>query len=438
MESMFYVLCTSLPCHIIVIFQYWDFSWRSKRVALTLALVNILLKMWAVYGCLQMGWVVRTVEVLFSVSGALIYIFSIHISPAKLLFTYVLVLDYLIVVRGVASFLAVRLWQTGAQSWVSKSVCVVMILLTLPWLLRYLRRTAGLLQQGDSPSLWRSIWLAPALPSVVVLAYTDAFDESSAGNWSSLLARLSLLACVFVVSYVLLQTLNGLQRQAALEEQARQNERILTLQRSQYARLRTHMEEIRRARHDLRQHQHVIQSFLDSGDDENLRAYLQAQTVSMPADGLRQYCRNYAVNLLLNHYAGQYIQMGIDYEFQVELPEGLKTAEPDVCVVVGNLLENAQEACAGQKEPYVRAVARLTGLHALTIIVDNTAPQPPQVGRDGALLSSKAPDRGVGTQSIRYIAQQYGGTADFRWEKGMFLASVFLNLQTDEKDSPKE
>lgn len=366
MESMFYVLCTSLPCHIIVIFQYWDFPWRSKRVALPLALANILLKMWAVYGCLQMGWVVRTVEVLFSVSGALIYIFSIHISPAKLLFTYVLVLDYLIVVRGVASFLAVRLWQTGAQSWVSKSVCV------------------------------------------------------------------------FVVSYVLLQTLNGLQRQAALEEQARQNERILTLQRSQYARLRTHMEEIRRARHDLRQHQHVIQSFLDSGDDENLRAYLQAQTVSMPADGLRQYCRNYAVNLLLNHYAGQYIQMGIDYEFQVELPEGLKTAEPDVCVVVGNLLENAQEACAGQKEPYVRAVARLTGLHALTIIVDNTAPQPPQVGRDGALLSSKAPDRGVGTQSIRYIAQQYGGTADFRWEKGMFLASVFLNLQTDEKDSPKE
>lgn len=359
-------------------------------------------------------------EVVFSVSGALIYIFSIRISPAKLLFTYVLVLDYLIVVRGIASFLAVRLRQATAQSWVSVSICVAVILLTLPWLLRYLHKTAGLLLQTDSPALWRSIWLAPALTSVVVLLYTNAFDQDNAGDWLSLLARLILLVCVFAVCYVLLQSLNGLQRQAALEEQARQNESILNLQRSQYAHLQAHMEEIRRARHDLRQHQNVIQSFLDSGDEENLRAYLRTQTASIPADGLRQYCRNYAVNLLLNHYAAQYIQTGIDFAFQMEIPEGLHTAEPDVCVVVGNLLENAQEACKGQKEPYVRAAARITGTRSLAIIVDNTAPTPPEVREDGTFVSSKASGGGIGTQSIRYIAQQYGGTAEFQWKDGVF------------------
>lgn len=31
-----------------------------------------------------------------------------------------------------------------------------------------------------------------------------------------------------------------------------------------------------------------------------------------------------------------------------------------------------------------------------------------------------------GTQSIRYLAQQYHGVVEFQWNDGMLLASVFL------------
>lgn len=46
---------------------------------------------------------------------------------------------------------------------------------------------------------------------------------------------------------------------------------------------------------------------------------------------------------------------------------------------------------------------------------------------EGSFRSTKHEGEGIGTQSIRYIAQQYNGAADFRWEDGMFYASVFLN-----------
>ena len=69
--------------------------------------------------------------------------------------------------------------------------------------------------------------------------------------------------------------------------------------------------------------------------------------------------------------------------------------------------------------------------NALTIVVDNTAPVQPHMEPDGTFCSSKHAGSGVGTQSVRYIAKQYDGTADFRWENNMFFASVFLNAQPD-------
>ena len=431
-EALLYIFFTPLPIPIIAFYQYWNVPWRSKRLAAVQVAANLLVKLWAVGLLLRAGRSPRVLEFCFSLLSLLIYFVMVRTSRFKLLFTYVLVLDYLVVVRGVASFLAIRLFSAGAQSWESSLISLLLYLLTIPLVLRPFRRAAWRAHQTNTPALWRTIWLAPALTSAVVLIFTNAFDADTAGNWPFLLARLSLLICVIAVFLLLLQALDHLQRQAVLEEQARQNGYILSLQRSQYAHLQSYMEEIRRARHDLRQHHNVIQSYLDSGDVERLRDYLAAQDAALPQDALQRYCQNYAVNLLLNHYAGRLTAAGVDFSFQADLPERPSVPEPDLCVVVGNLLENALEACAGQEEPYLHAVIRRSGSRALTILVDNTAPTPPLRREDGALCSTNHAGDGIGTQSIRYIAERYRGTADFQWKEGMFLASVFLNPQREE------
>lgn len=309
METLLYLLCTSLPSHIIVFYQYWDFPWRSKGLAAVLACVNMALKLWVASRLMEMGMGLRLMEVCFSLLGALIYVFFIKVDRFKLLFTYMLMLDYLIIIRGVASFLAIRLFSAGAQSWQSSLICFLLYFLTMPVILPPFRRAARQADQANAPALWHTIWLIPALITTVVLLYTDVFQEEVAGSWPFLLARLSLLVCVIAVS-LLLRALDGFRRQAALEEQARQSAYILSLQRSQYANLQSYMEEIRRA---------------------------------------------------------------------------------------------------------------------IAIVADNSAPEPPRTDSEGGLLSTKHDGPGIGTRSIRYIAGQYHGTADFRWEDGMFCASVFLN-----------
>lgn len=223
METLLYLLCTSLPNHILVFYQYWHFPWRSKKLAAALSCVNMALKLWTASQFLQLGMSLRLVELAFSLAGTLVYLFLIKVDPFRLLFTYVLILDYLIVVRGVCSFLAVRVLSVGPQAWQSSLLCVLFYVLTMPIVLRLFRTAAYQAEQAGDPALWRIIWLAPALTTAVVLFYTDAFQTDDAGSWLFLLARFSLLVCVIAVCLMLLHALSNFQRQAALEEQARQN-----------------------------------------------------------------------------------------------------------------------------------------------------------------------------------------------------------------------
>lgn len=431
MEIILYVLCSSVPNHLIVFFQFWDYSWRSKKLAIALALLCLIAKVPLISWAVGAGHSVRLVEFVFSLFAAGIYFVMIRTDVFKLVLTYVLSVDYLIVARGVASFIAARYLGVNALSWQCSLLCILVYLLTLPVTMYFFRRGAQTVRDTDAPGLWRVIWLLPALTSVVVITFTSAFDPNSVSSWTSLAARLSLLVCVIVVSCVLIQSLDGLRRSAAMEEKARQMENILNLQRSQYAKLQAHMEEVRQASHDLRQHRNIINSYLESGDETRLREYLSAHADKGAADTFRCYCRNYSVNMLLNHYAERLREQGTDYEFSFDLPEQLAVSEPDLCVVLGNLLENALEACSGREGAYVRAAAKLTGASALAIAVDNSAPEAPKPAPGGGLYSTKHSGEGIGTSSVRQIALQYRGRADFSWSEGSFRASVFLNPKTE-------
>ena len=87
--------------------------------------------------------------------------------------------------------------------------------------------------------------------------------------------------------------------------------------------------------------------------------------------------------------------------------------ETEFCVLVGNLLENAVDACAdtdAEIQSFIRLHVVQTGSSMLSITADNTG-------------------YGIGTESIRMIAERYSGDARFRWKDGIFYASVMLNPQ---------
>lgn len=426
MENIFYILCTTLPSHILAFALFWDFQWRSKKTALLLVTINVLLKMTTVSHFIRSQISCRSIELFYSVIGFLIYCIFIQMNFFKLLFTFIIIVDYLIVIRGFASFCAAGLFSFSTHSWQSSLFCVILYSLTLPLLIHFFRKIAHQLYQNNESALWHTIWLPPCLFSIITLVFTNTYLQNNAENWRFLLSRICLLICIIVIYYVLLRSIDSLQKQAVLEEQNRQAENLLKVERQQYQYLQEYTQEFRRARHDLRQHLHTIQVILNTHNEDALRDYIKKYGDSLPKDTFHYYCSNFAINSLLNYYTEQFAEKNYCFEVYADFPQNMPVPEPDLCVIIGNLLENARNACLAQESPFIRIALKYSEPSAITILIDNTSPAPPEKSNDGCLLSQKT-NGGVGTQSVLHLAKQYNGTAEFQWKSGMFCASVFLN-----------
>lgn len=425
MEKFFYLVSNSLIINLLVFVIFWKQPGFKKIQTLLLILINLSVKLIVLNGELGQIEDTRWIEILFSVISMGIYCFCIPTDLFRIVFYYLLILDYVIVVRGIASYVAVSFFSQGAQSWYSTSIGLVLYFMAFPLMIFYAKRAFSLLNAPTAKPFWRIICLIPAANTVLILLYTNAFDTDNIDEFF-LASRILLLINTLTVCALLLYILENIVHSTMLAEQVKYGEQILMLQRGQYTDLQRRIDEMRSMRHDLRQHVHVLQCFLADGKTEELQKYIEKYTVSLKADNTKRYCRNTALDTLLHYYAEKFEEAGIKYEIEVRLPEKMEVPDPDLCVTFGNLLENALEACTDQKQPYVRVAAQVSGREMISLIVDNTAEKPP-LTKEGKFLSSKHDGFGIGTQSIRLMAARYHGTARFEWKDGMFYASVLLN-----------
>jgi sensor histidine kinase YesM len=140
-------------------------------------------------------------------------------------------------------------------------------------------------------------------------------------------------------------------------------------------------------------------------------------------------CENYAVNAVAAYYYGMAQQSGIETDVSLIVPMELEAnVESDLCVVVGNLMENAVEACARMESgrQFIHVGSKLQ-YGVLTITVDNSFAGAVQK-RDKSFLSSKREGEGTGISSVAMVAKRHDGNTRFESKDGMFQASVYLKI----------
>lgn len=224
---------------------------------------------------------------------------------------------------------------------------------------------------------------------------------------------------------ILLDALDGIRRQAALAEQAEMQEQLLNLQQTQHKQLLQYMEDIKEVRHDLRQHISVIRAYLEQEDINGMKKYLQAYERKLPADIRRTFAKNFALNAVCTHFAEEARKYEIDYDVSLDTPEELPISEPEVCALLGNLLENAVDACREvQSAPFIK-VRGMWEDGRMVITVDNSCERAP-VWEGKRLYSSKRDGLGAGAWAVQRTAERSGGVAKFVYGDGMFYSSVLL------------
>ncbi len=205
-----------------------------------------------------------------------------------------------------------------------------------------------------------------------------------------------------------------------------------------------HERQLRRLRHDYRHQITVLQEFIKNGETEELSDYLSEMMRAIPQSSGTSYSQNIAVNAVVSYYASRAEEKGIQTNIDIQLPAALSLdMEQSLCVVFGNLLENACEAVEridgapennGNKD--AGKFIRLSAVeHMGNLIIHMENSMDGKIRKWGRFyLSSKRQEVGIGLSSISNIAEMHGGNAQFRGEHGVFISDVYMELYAGTQD----
>lgn len=423
-ETIFYLAASTMPFHLFAYIPFWNHLRLPKKQTLFILIAEHLLFMGIVLIFYNRGFTIAAAQLIATPMYGILFFSLVKLEIGKIAFLYIFATDYVMIVKGAAYYISTFLLKAPAYSYQSAAIILSIFLITMPAMLHYINRTAQIVFEIDAPQIWKTVWLLPLFNSIIVLLFTYPVEQSSL---KALLARVLLMACMFLVYHFLIRSIQQDQKQAITEEHSRSVEFLLKLQTEQYAMIQQRIEEARRARHDLRHHWNVLQSYADSGNFDALSDYIRTYGDNMPVEAPGYYCDNIAANAVLCFYAQKAAQQQIKMDISFPVSEKTCIPEPELCVLLGNLLENALDACSacGEEGRCISVNAIQNGESSLVLTIDNTALEP--VIKGNAFYSSKRPDFGLGTESVREIARRYHGDARFQWKDGVFYASVMLN-----------
>ena len=225
--------------------------------------------------------------------------------------------------------------------------------------------------------------------------------------------------------------LDAMEKNARLEADISAINRSLDLQRKHFQEFSQSAEETRRMRHDLRHQIVAIKGLIKDGKEEAALEYIDLLSTTIPSISEMLICDNAVVNSLAVYYLAQAEAEGILCDMKMAVPPVVgDIPDADLSIIVGNLLENAMEACM-YVEPDKRfiKVRCNTTPKRFTLVIDNSFDGELQVS-SGDFYSRKRRGFGVGIASVRSVVGKYDGSMKYETESGIFKTSLYVKLKS--------
>ncbi|MBQ7338729.1 MAG: GHKL domain-containing protein [Clostridia bacterium] len=202
-----------------------------------------------------------------------------------------------------------------------------------------------------------------------------------------------------------------------VEYQTEQSEKHLNEVRSIH-------KEMRGYKHDFHHHLQALKGQLEAGEVKRALTYIeQLDDQLMNVDTLLK-TGNVSLDAILSAKIAQAKAEDIAVTVKANVPDALTISDVELSIMVGNLLDNAIEACrTAQDEPFIRIYIAMKG-SMLYFSMLNSAGE--KKAKSGSLFTSdKDGVHGFGLRRAEAIIDEHGGWVKYNSEDGAF-SSEFL------------
>lgn len=187
----------------------------------------------------------------------------------------------------------------------------------------------------------------------------------------------------------------------------------------------------RRVNHDMRHHLRTLQNFLDEEEYKKAREYLSIVAENTYHTTPTRYCANNFINATLSYYLSQAIQSGIHVEHHIEIDEDVPIDNTDLCVIIGNCLENALDAAKlvpASLSPVIKVKGQPLQNQYIFSVQNSYINELMKEGNK--YYSTKHEGLGIGIRSIQKIAEKYQGNANIKVTDSLFRITVILHNES--------
>lgn len=181
-------------------------------------------------------------------------------------------------------------------------------------------------------------------------------------------------------------------------------------------------------RHDY--HNHIQTMLALVNEPEQMKEYLWTLNDDLTSVDTVLKTGNVMVDAILNSKLSLIHSKEIAVNAKAVVPQQLKISEVDLCVIIGNLLDNAMEACLKQENPEERFIRIYINVLKQQLYISVTNSVGGIVKKEGKRYHStkNSPSHGFGLMRVDRIAEKYSGYVNRQDESGVFATEVMLPL----------
>lgn len=237
------------------------------------------------------------------------------------------------------------------------------------------------------------------------------------------------IVLIFIICIILIYIFNKMVN--VMSENARQ--KILIKQSEYYEKKieadRKNINDTRKIKHDMKNHMYAIKNMAKNNMSKDIITYTNDILGKIEGEKVYINTGNYLIDGILNVKFEEVKNQGIDFKYDVKIPEGIKLPEFEVITILGNLLDNAIEGVKSIKDNrYIEVFISYKDSNLLIKIVNTFDGL---VIKDNKGFISRKGEKayhGIGLENVREQVEKSNGYMNIDTGNCMFTVDLFINL----------
>ena len=231
-----------------------------------------------------------------------------------------------------------------------------------------------------------------------------------------------LLGIIGVIYHRYEKSMRQVLEKMQMQYQIQQGEMYIKLLTEKYRSLQ-------RYQHDFKKHLSYIRQIAAQKQQNEIISYIESIQDDLQQGTLLRLTGNQTLDLLFSDYVQQAENNGVvlqvHYQPQVKLQH---ISAPDLCVMLGNLLDNAIIAASASKQKQVACLFGMKNEYYAMVRIANTCAYAPVLKNGVPHSSQEREGHGYGVQNVICCVEKYNGICSFGYdaEDEQFQAVILI------------